>query len=88
MTGVVNKTSMVRLTDDERQAFCQLTRSGKAAASKLQHAHSLLHLDANGLTWPDAHVATALHWRGITLRHVRHRCVAQGLAPMPPGWRQ
>jgi hypothetical protein len=32
----MNKTSIVRLTDDERQELVQLTRSGKAAAYKLR----------------------------------------------------
>jgi hypothetical protein len=32
----VNKTYIVRLTDDERQEPSQLTKSGKAAASKIK----------------------------------------------------
>jgi hypothetical protein len=44
----MNKTYMVRLTDAERHEFVQLTKSGKTAASKIKHAHILLHVDANG----------------------------------------
>ena len=55
----MNKTSIVRLTDDDRQALVQLTRSGKAAAYKIKHAHILLQVDANGPNWSDDHVATA-----------------------------
>jgi Homeodomain-like domain len=75
----MNKTYIVRLTDDERQALVQLTKNGKAAASKIKHAHILLHVDANGPNWTDARVASALHCHGNTVRHVRQRFVAQGL---------
>ena len=76
----MNKTSIVRLTDDERQELFQLTKSGKAAASQIKHAHILLHVDANGPHGSDAHVATALHCYGNTVRNVRQRFVEQGLA--------
>jgi len=75
----MNKTYIVRLTDDERQDLLQLTRSGKAAAYKIKHAHILLQVDANGPTWSDAHVAQALHCHGNTVRNVRQRFVEQGL---------
>jgi hypothetical protein len=76
----MNKTYIVRLTDAERHALVHLTQSGKAAASKSKHAHILLHVDANGPNWSDAHVATALHCHGNTVRNVRQRFVEQGLA--------
>jgi hypothetical protein len=38
----MNKTYIVRLTDDERQGLLPLTKSGKAAAYKIRHAHILL----------------------------------------------
>src|SRR5262252_6425114 len=75
----MNKTYIVRLTDDARQELVQLTKSGKAAAYKIKHAHILLHVDANGPNWPDAQVATALHCHGNTVRNVRQRFVEQGL---------
>ncbi len=76
----MNKAYMVRLTDDERQALVQLTKSGQAAAYKIKHAHILLQVDANGPYWADAHVATALHCHGNTVRNVRQRFVEHGLA--------
>src|SRR4029450_9323092 len=76
----MNKTYMVRLTDDERQELVHLTKSGKAAAYKIKHAHILFHVDANGPNWSDAHVATALHCHGNTVRNVRQRFVEHGLA--------
>src|SRR5215471_15073533 len=75
----MNKTYIVRLTDDERHELVQLTKSGKAAASKIKHAHILLHVDANGPNWSDAHVAKALHCHGHTVRNVRQRFVEHGL---------
>jgi hypothetical protein len=75
----MNKTYIVRLTDDERQALLQLTKSGKAAAYKIKHAHILLQVDATGPNWSDEHVAKALHCHGNTVRNVRQRFVEQGL---------
>jgi hypothetical protein len=75
----MNKTYIVRLTDDERHELVQLTKSGKAAASKIKHAHILLYVDANGPNWSDAHVAKALHCHSNTVRNVRQRFVEQGL---------
>jgi hypothetical protein len=76
----MNKTSIVRLTDDERQELVQLTRRGKAAASRIKHAHIVLRVEANGPNWSDDHGATALHGHGHTVRHVRQRFVEHGLA--------
>jgi len=75
----MNKTYIVRLTDDERQELLQLTKSGKAAAYKIKHAHILLQVDANGPNWSDEHVAKAFHCHGNTVRNVRQRFVEQGL---------
>jgi hypothetical protein len=75
----MNKTYIVRLTDDERQGLLQLTKSGKAAAYKIRHAHILLQVDANGPHWADEHVAQALHCHSNTVRNVRQRFVEQGL---------
>jgi hypothetical protein len=75
----MNKTYLVRLTDDARQGLLQLTKRGKAAASQIKHAPIFLHVDANGPNWSDAHVAQALPCHGNTVRNVRQRLVVQGL---------
>jgi hypothetical protein len=75
----MNKKYIVRLTDDERQQLVHLTKSGKTAASKIKHAHSLLQVDANGPNWSDEHVAKAFRFHGNTVRHVRQRFVEQAL---------
>src|SRR5688572_9646328 len=76
----VNKKYIVRLTDDERQELIHLTKTGKAAAYKIKHAHILLQVDANGPNWSDDHVATAFRCHGNTVRNVRQRFVEHGLA--------
>ena len=75
----MNTTYIVRLTDDERQGLLQLTKSGKAAAYKLKHAHIFRQVDAHGPHWSDEHVAQACHCQGHTVRNVRQRVVEQGL---------
>src|SRR5215475_8228761 len=75
----MNTKYIVRLPDDERQERIQLTKTGKAAAYKIKHAHILLQVDADGPHWSDAHVATAFRCHGNTVRNVRQRFVEQGL---------
>jgi hypothetical protein len=76
----MNKTYIVRLTDDERQELVQLTRRGQAAAYKIKHANILLQVDAKGPHWSDDQVATSLHCQSHTVRNGRQRFVAHGLA--------
>ena len=76
----MNKKYIVRLTDDERQELIHLTKTGKAAAYKIKHAHILLQVDADGPNWSDDHVAKAFHCHGNTVRNVRQRFVEHGLA--------
>jgi transposase len=75
----MNKKYRVRLTEDERQHLCHLTKTGKTAAYKLKHAHILLQVDANGPNWSDERVAQAFRCHGNTVRNVRQRFVEQGL---------
>ena len=75
----MNKTYIVRLTDDERQQLVHMTKIGKTAAYKIKHAHILLQVDANGPNWSDEHVANAFRCHGNTVRNVRQRFVEQGV---------
>ena len=75
----MNKTYIVRLTDDERQQLVHMTKIGKIAAYKIKHAHILLQVDANGPNWSDEHGANAFRCHGNTVRNVRQRFVAQGV---------
>ena len=97
----MNTTSIVRLTDDERQELFHLTKSGKAAASQIKHAHHLAPRGcprASRVRCARGH-RLALSWqygaqRPSTLccTRTRGRCgppkAGHALAPVPPGWRQ
>jgi hypothetical protein len=47
----------VRLSDAERSQLTKRTSQGKAAASKIRHAHILLKADADGPAWTDTQIA-------------------------------
>jgi len=76
----MNKKYIVRLSDEERTQLTELTRKGKAAASKIRHAHILLKADANGPAWTDAKIAESFAVSVNTVLGVRQRLVEQGLA--------
>ena len=76
---VMNKKYIVRLTDAEREQLTELTRKGKAAASKIRHAHILLKADAHGPAWPDTKIAESFSVSVNTVLGVRQRLVEQGL---------
>jgi transposase len=75
----MNKKYIVRLTDEERRHLTELIRKGKAAASKIRHAHILLKADADGPTWTDEHIAESFSVSVPTVQGVRQRLVEQGL---------
>jgi len=86
--------SMVRLTQEERQHFATLIRTGRAAAAKLLHARILLNADVGEGrgSWTDAEIAVALDTRESTVHRVRPAVVEQGweaaLARQRPTGRQ
>jgi transposase len=75
----MNKKYIVRLTDAEREQLTELTRQGKAAASKIRHAHILLQADAYGPAWTDTKIAESFSVSINTVLGVRQRLVEQGL---------
>ena len=75
----MNKKYIVRLTDEEREQLAELTRKGKAAASKIRHAQILLKADADGPAWTDARIAESFSASVNTVLGVRQRLVEQGL---------
>jgi hypothetical protein len=77
---VMNKKYIVRLSDAERAPLTALTRKGKAATSKIRHAHLLLKADAAGPAWTDARIAERFSVRVTTVLGVRQCFVEQGLA--------
>lgn len=74
----MNKKYIVRLTADERKQLEQLIGKGKTAAYRIQHAHILLSVDAEGLNWSDEHISAACHCNTNTVRNVRQRFVELG----------
>jgi transposase len=77
--SAMNKKYIVRLTDAEREQLTELTRKGKAAASKIRHAHILLQADAHGPAWTDTKIAESFSVSVNTVLGVRQRLVEQGL---------
>jgi hypothetical protein len=75
----MNKKYIVRLTEQEREQLDALIRKGKAAASKIRHAHVLLKADADGVGWSDEEIAAAFSVHPRTVAGIRERFVEQGL---------
>lgn len=75
----MNKKYIVRLSAEERSQLTELIRKGKAAASKIRHAHILLKADADGPAWTDEHIAASFSVSVLTVQGVRQRLVEQGL---------
>lgn len=77
----MNKKYIVRLEPQERLQLQKLVSAGKGAARKLTHARILLHADvsADGSSWKDEAIASALGVTTRTIEEVRRRCVEEGL---------
>jgi transposase len=75
----MNKKYIVRLSDEERRQLTELTSKGKAAASKIRHAHILLKADADGPAWTDTKIAESFAVSVNTVLGIRQRLVEQGL---------
>jgi hypothetical protein len=75
----MNKKYIVRFSAEERSQLTELIRKGKAAASKIRHAHILLKADADGPAWTDEHIAKSFSVSVPAVQGVRQRLVEQGL---------
>ncbi len=75
------KKYIVSLTSWERNSLEQLTKKGKTAAYKMNHARILLKADINqeGGGWTDSRIAESLNIGHATIERVRQRFVEQGL---------
>jgi hypothetical protein len=74
----MNKTYIVRLTDEER-AICEATIKKETGKSeKLRRATILLKADANGPVWDDAKISEAVGCRTRTVENVRQAFVLAG----------
>lgn len=75
------KKYIVTLTHVERSLLEELTKKGKAAAYKVNHARILLLADSNRLEggWKDEAISQALNISVATIERVRQRLVEEGL---------
>ncbi len=75
------KRYIVTLTPEERQSLEQITKTGKAAAAKINHAHILLKADVNHPDggWNDQAIGDAFNISTRTIERVRQRCVEESL---------
>ena len=76
-----SKKYIVDLTDSERVELEQLTKTGKIAAYKMNHARILLLADINqpGGGWTDLKISEALNVGQATVERVRQRFVEEGM---------
>ena len=74
----MNKTYIVRLTDEERRTLRDLVSKGKTQAYRIRHATILLKVDADGPNWTDEEAAEAAGCHRNTVRNVRQRFVERG----------
>ena len=75
------KKYIVSLTLSERDYLEQLTKKGKTAAYKMNHARILLKADINqeGGGWIDRNISDSLDIGHATIERVRQRFVEEGI---------
>jgi transposase len=75
------KKYIVRLTAEERRELEKLTKTGKTAAYKINHAHILLKADRNQTEgeWTDKEISEALNISRATIERIRERAVLEGI---------
>lgn len=75
------KKYIVSLTKEEQKSLEDLTKTGKAAAAKINHAKILLKADINREEggWKDQAISIALDISVSTIEQVRQRFVEEGL---------
>lgn len=75
------KKYIVALTNFEREDLEQLTKKGKIAAYKMNHARILLLADINqkGGGWSDLQISESLNVGHATIERVRQRFVESGI---------
>ena len=75
------KKYIVSLTSSERDFLEQLTKKGKIAVYKMNHARVLLKADINqeGGGWTDSRISESLDIGHATIERVRQRFVEEGV---------
>jgi len=87
----VEKKSVVRLTDEEREMLQGVIKKLKGSSQKVRRAQILLKADAADPRWTDRKIAEAFSCRTQTVEGLRQRLVTGGAGsphlncPMIPG---
>jgi hypothetical protein len=76
----MNKTYVVRLSDDERKVCQEIIKHLKGSSQKFRRAQMLLKADADGPGWPDIRMAEAFNCRTQTIENLRKRLGTEGFA--------
>lgn len=78
---MAKKKYIISLTAQERSDLEKLTKTGRTAAYKINHARILLKADSNqaGGEWIDREISKALNISVATIERVRERCVLEGI---------
>ena len=76
----MNKKSIVRLSEQERQACTEVIKQLNGSSQQVRRAQLVLKADADGPAWPDVRLAEACNGRVQTMEHVRQRLVTAGFA--------
>jgi homeodomain-containing protein len=74
----VEKTSIVRLTDEERETLRGVIKKLKGSSQQVRRAHMLFKADVHGRHWTDKKSAEARSCRTKPGENVRQRLVTAG----------
>ncbi len=74
----MQKTYIVRLTDEERFELQEVVKKLKGLSQKVRRAQVLLKADADGPNWTDERIAEAFSCRVQTVEQIRQRLVNRG----------
>jgi hypothetical protein len=74
----MNKTFVVRLSDEERGVCQEIIKHLKGSSQKFRRAQILLKTDADGPAWSDVRIADAFNCRVQTIENLRKRLVTEG----------
>jgi hypothetical protein len=74
----MQKMSVVRLTDQERDELQTVIKKLKGTGQKVRRAQILLKADADGPNWTDERMAEAFSCRTRTIEMIRQRLVERG----------
>lgn len=74
----MQKTYIVRLTDEERHQLGDVIKKLSGSSQKVRRAQILLKADLEGANWTDERIAEAFSCRTQTVENIRRRLVEQG----------